>query len=105
MAPERDARCVATRPLTWEGAPAFAIEGTERRRHRPTDPLQPRAHYRGKKKAHTDKNLLLVNAHTGKGVYLGPTRAGQPHDQKAAAAVPILSPANATLDQDPGFQG
>lgn len=105
LAPERDARRVATSPLTWEGAPDLALDGTERRRQRPTDPLQQRAHYSGKKKAHTDKNLLLVNEHTGKVVYLGPTLAGHTHDKKAADAVPILYPANATLDKDTGFQG
>jgi hypothetical protein len=44
-----------------------------------------RDHYSGKKKAHTDKNLLLVNEHTGKVAYLGPTIAGKTHDKKAAA--------------------
>src|SRR5919198_5128598 len=31
-APERDASCLATSPLALEGAPATAIDGTERRR-------------------------------------------------------------------------
>ncbi len=34
MAPERDASRVATSPLTLEGAPAGALDGTERRRQR-----------------------------------------------------------------------
>jgi len=105
LAPERDASRVATTPLTREGAPALAIDGTERRRQRPTDTAQQRAHYSGKKKAHTDKNLLLVNEHTGKVVYLGPTVAGKTHDKKAADDSPITYPANATLDKDTGFQG
>jgi hypothetical protein len=105
LAPERDARRVATNPLTWEGAPALAIDGTERRRQRPTDATQQRAHYSGKKKAHTDKNILLVNEHTGKVVYLGPTVAGKTHDKKAAEETPITYPPNATLDKDTGFQG
>ena len=54
----------------------MALDGTERRRQRPTDPGQQQAHYSGKKKTHTDKNLLLVNEHTRKVVYLGPTIAG-----------------------------
>src|SRR5919205_3202459 len=37
MAPERDASRVATSPLMLEGAPAGALDGTERRRQRPTD--------------------------------------------------------------------
>ena len=105
LAPERDASRVATTPLTWEGAPALAIDGTERRRQRPQDPRVQQAHYSGKKKAHTDKNILLVNEHTGKVVYLGPTLAGKTHDKKAADAAQIAYPANATLDKDTGFQG
>jgi len=40
MAPERDASRVATSPLALEGAPDVAIDGTERRRQRPTDAAQ-----------------------------------------------------------------
>jgi len=105
LAPERDASRVATNPLTGEGAPALAIDGTERRRQRPQDPQAQQAHYSGKKKAHTDKNILLVNEQTGKVVYLGPTVAGKTHDKKAADDVQIAYPANATLDKDTGFQG
>ena len=61
MAPERDASRVATSPLMLEGAPAGALDGTERRRQRPMDAAQQTAHYSGKKQAHTDKNVLLIN--------------------------------------------
>jgi len=105
LAPERDASGVATNPLTREGVPALAIDGTERRRQRPVDAAQQRAHYSGKKKTHTDKNILLVNEQTGKVVYLGPTVAGKTHDKKAADDAPITYPPNATLDKDTGFQG
>lgn len=105
MAPERDASRVATSPLALEGAPAMAIDGTERRRQRPTNAVQQQEHYSGKKKTHTDKNLLLVNAHTDKVIYLGPTVAGKKHDKKAADEGEIAYPINATLDKDTGFQG
>jgi Helix-turn-helix of DDE superfamily endonuclease/DDE superfamily endonuclease len=105
MRPERDARRVAGHPLTAEGTPELAIDGTERRRQRPVDPTLQKEHYSGKKKAHTDKNLLLVNEHTGKVVYLGPTIAGKTHDKKAADEDQIAYPVNATLDKDTGFQG
>lgn len=105
LAPERAASRVATTPLTREGAPTLAIDGTERRRQRPQDPSAQQAHYSGKKKAHTDKNILVVNEHTGKVVYLGPTVAGKTHDKKAADDAQIVYPANATLDKDTGFQG
>ena len=105
MAPERDASRVATSPLALEGAPDMAIDGTERRRQRPTDAAQQQEHYSGKKKTHTDKNILLVNAHTDKVIYLGPTVAGKKHDKKAADEEEIAYPTHATLAKDTGFQG
>jgi Helix-turn-helix of DDE superfamily endonuclease/DDE superfamily endonuclease len=105
QAPERDASRVATSPLALEGAPDLAIDGTERRRQRPTDASQQQEHYSGKKKTHTDKNLLLVNEHTDKVVYLGPTVAGKKHDKKTADEAQIPYPTNATLAKDTGFQG
>ena len=88
-APERDARRLATRPLALEGAPAPALDGTERRRPRPIDARWPQEHESGKKKPHSDKNLLLVNETTRKVVYLGPTIAGRTHDKQAANEAPI----------------
>lgn len=105
LAPERDASQVATSPLSWEGAPEMAIDGTERRRQRPQDPHLQRAHYSGKKKTHTDKNIVLVNEQTSKVIYLGPTVAGKTHDKTAADDAQIAYPLNATLDKDTGFQG
>jgi hypothetical protein len=104
-APERDARRLATSPLALEGAPVTALDGTERRRQRPTDTRLQQEHYSGKKKTHTDKNLLLVNEMTSKVIYLGPTIAGRTHDKKAADEAHIAYPTNATLDKDTGFQG
>ena len=105
MTPERDARRVATHPLTRESAPDLAIDGTERRRQRPKKDEVQRAHYSGKKKTHTDKNLVLINENTGKVVYLGPTYPGKTHDKKMADEAAINYPVNATLDKDTGFQG
>ena len=105
MAPERDASRVATSPLALEGAPDGVIDGTERRRQRPTDATQQKEQYSGKKKTPTDKNLLLVNEHTKKVIYLGPTVASKTHDKQAADAAQICYPTNATLSKDTGFQG
>jgi hypothetical protein len=105
VAPERDASRVATSALALEGAPDEVMDGTERRRPRPTDAAQHKEPDSGKKKTHTDKNLLLVNEHTNKVVSLGPTVAGNTHDKKAADAAQIASPTNATLGKDTGFQG
>jgi hypothetical protein len=103
--PERDASTVASSALGHEGAPDLLLDGTERRRQRPQEEATQRAHYRGKKKAHTDKNILLVNAQTTKVVDLGPTVPGKTHDKKAAEATDLRLPLTATLGQDTGFQG
>jgi hypothetical protein len=103
--PERDGSQVVDHRFATEGGAALAIDGTERRRQRPTDEAQQQAHYSGKKKTHTDKNLLLVNETTGKVIYLSPTACGKTHDKKLADEAAIAYPVNATLDQDTGFQG
>jgi hypothetical protein len=105
LAPERDARRLPTNPLALEGAPATAIDGTERRRQRPADAQLQKEHYSGKKRTHTDKNIIVVNEMSGKVVYLGPTVAGKTHDKKAAEEAKMGYPPNATLDKDTGFQG
>ncbi len=102
---EREASQVAHNPVAVEGTPALAIDGTERRRQRPTDATRQKAHYSGKKTTPTDQNILLVNEHTSKVVYLGPTVVGSMHDKKAADEAPVAYPVNATLDKDTGFQG
>jgi len=103
--PARQADDVADSVLATEGGASLALDGTERRRQRPKEPQTQRSHYSGKKKAHTDKNLLLVNEQTGKVAYLGPTEAGKKHDKNAADEAQVVYPAYATLDQDTGFQG
>jgi hypothetical protein len=105
FAPERDASRLATSPLLCAGAPAGAIDGTERRRQRPTNAERQKEHYSGKKKTHTDKNILLVNEITRKVAYLGPTVVGKTHDKKAADEAEMTYPINATLAKDTGFQG
>ena len=105
QAPERDAQRVELSALAFAGAPNLAVDGTERRRQRPRDAATQKAHYSGKKKTHTDKNILLINEHTRKVVYLGPTLPGNTHDKKATDDAQIAYPNNATLDKDTGFQG
>jgi hypothetical protein len=104
-APERDARHVATSALARAGGSDLTIDGSERRRQRPKDHAKQKEHYSGKKKAHTDKNILLVKKNTKKVVYLSPTVAGTTHDKKATDDAQITYPTNATLDKDTGFQG
>ena len=95
---------MAANPLALEGTSDLAIDGSERRRQRPKDEELQKAHYSGKKKTHTDKNLLLVNEGTGKVAYLSPTGPGKTHDKKLADEAGISYPCNAALDKDTGFK-
>lgn len=105
MTPERDSQAVAQSALANEGGPDLLIDGTERRRQRPQANNQQTAHYSGKKKAHTDKNIVVVNRFSKKVVYLSPTVPGKTHDKKAADASAIAYPKQALLGKDTGFQG
>src|SRR5215831_5227565 len=49
-------------PVAASDPPLFAHDGTERRIVRPQDPAEQQASYSGKKRDHTVKNVLLVNA-------------------------------------------
>ena len=105
MTPERDPQAVAGNRLVNESAPDLLIDGTERRRQRPKDAQKQKEHFSGKKKAHTDKNILLANSHTRKVVYLSPTESGKKHDKKIADENALAYPTAATLGKDTGFQG
>jgi hypothetical protein len=105
MAPERDASRVAPSPRMLAGAPAGALDGTERRRQRPTEVSKQTAHDSGKKQAHTDTNVLLIKEYTSKVVDLRPTVAGKTHDKKAVDEAHLTYPVNSTLAKDTGLQG
>ena len=103
--PERDAQAFATTGVT-PGVPTdLIIDGTERRRQRPKNPEKQREAYSGKKKTHTDKNVILINEHTCRVDYLSQTYCGKTHDKKIADTEAIQYPPHATLDKDTGFQG
>jgi len=105
MKPERDGAKVAKRIEAQEGGANLSLDGTERRLNRPVKIDQQREKYSGKKKTHTDKNLILVNENTKKVVYLSPTVEGKKHDKKLAEESKISYPKNASLTKDTGFQG
>ena len=105
LTPERDGQAVESSELASEGGADLVIDGTERRRQRPQDEIQQKEQYSGKKKAHTDKNLVVVNSHSQKVVYLSPTQPGKKHDKKLADEAAIDYPPGATLGKDTGFQG
>jgi len=105
MAPERQGEAVVNSEMAQAGGADLAIDGTERRRQRPGVAAQQKAHYSGKKKTHTDKNVIVTNVHSGKVVYLSGTQAGSVHDKKVSDESGLLYPEGATLSKDTGFQG
>ncbi|MGI8469556.1 MAG: transposase family protein [Pyrinomonadaceae bacterium] len=72
---------------------------------RPVNIDKQKKKYSGKKKTHTDKNLLLVNEKTKKVVYLSATVEDKKHDKKLADDSQISYPTNASLTKDTGFEG
>jgi hypothetical protein len=90
---------VATVPAP---APAPLLPMTERRIVRPQDPVEQKECYSGKKKDHTVKNILLVNALLLI-LFLSETAGGRLHDKRLAEATPYPLPAGSRLLQDLGF--
>jgi hypothetical protein len=105
MTPERDGKQVAQRIEAVEGGANLSLDGTERRLQRPVNIDKQKQKYSGKKKTHTDKNLLVVNENTKKVVYLSATVEGKKHDKKLADESKIRYPKNASLTKDTGFEG
>jgi hypothetical protein len=99
--PERDAQAQAQRRT----GQTVIVDGTERRRQRPKSPEKQTLHYSGKKKAHTDKNLVIAERKTTRVIYLSQTYAGTAHDKKIADHEQIVYAPHTTLYQDTGFQG
>lgn len=105
MKPERAGKNVSSLIQASEGGANLSLDATERELQRPINVKKQAEKYSGKKKTHTDKNLLLVNENTGKVVYLSPTAEGKKHDKKLADEAQISYPPNAGLTKDTGFQG
>jgi hypothetical protein len=103
--PERDAQVVGQAQRQRQSGQTVILDGTERRRQRPKSPEKQALHYSGKKKAHTDKNLLIAERKTTRVTYLSQTYAGTAHDKKIADYEHICYAPNTTLYQDTGFQG
>jgi hypothetical protein len=79
-------------------------DGTERPIQRPKAPEVQETFYSGKKKRHTVKNNVLVNA-KGEIVLLTATWEGKKHDKKVADEAAFTLPEGSLLYQDTGFQG
>lgn len=103
--PEREPNKFARHERRQREGPELIIDGTDRRRQRPKSPEKQALHYSGKRKTHSDKNVVVVNAKTKRVGYLSQTYAGKTHDKKIADAEAIRYPREATLLKDTGFQG
>ncbi len=103
--PERDPQQFATHEKGKGESREYIIDGTERRRQRPKDSEKQALHYSGKKKTHSDKNLVITHTQTKRVGYLGPTVAGKIHDKKLADSEPIRYPRGSHLHKDTAFQG
>jgi hypothetical protein len=103
--PERDPSHFAQGESASGEAPRLIIDGTERRRQRPKNPEKQAAHYSGKKKVHSDKNVVIANARSKRIGFLSGTYAGKTHDKKIADQENISYPPETVLYKDTGFQG
>jgi hypothetical protein len=103
--PERDGPQLGVAERRRVGRHDYIIDGTERRRQRPKNPEKQALQYSGKKKAHTDKNLVIVQTRSKRVAYLGPTWPGKTHDKKAADQERIAYPRRTVLRKDTGLQG
>lgn len=104
LLPERDALNLEQTLAECDGL-EFLIDGTERRRQRPTDAQAQTDFYSGKKKVHTFKNNVIVDANTRQVLYLSKTYQGSKAEKKIADEEAYVFPANAVLTKDAGFQG
>lgn len=103
--PERNGERLADHERRQPEAHDLVIDGTERRRQRPKNPEKQALHYSGKKKAHSDKNVVIVNTASKRVAFLSTTYAGKTHDKKVADQEQIHYPRQCILRQDTGFQG
>jgi hypothetical protein len=90
------ARTRRSRTSCHAGVPPCAHDGTERRIVRPQDPAAQTDCYSGKKKDHTVKNVLLVNALLLI-LFLSDTYGGRIHEKPIADATPSPLPAGSRL--------
>src|SRR6266508_3209460 len=81
--------------------PPFCHDGTERRISRPKDADEQKSCYSGKKKCHTVKNILLINALLTI-LFLSDTYEGSAHDKRIADGTPYPLPEGSQLMQDLG---
>jgi hypothetical protein len=105
FAPERDPRKFKRKEQDRKDSVDSIIDGTERRRQRPKKAEKQALHYSGKKKIHSDKNVVIATAKKKRVSYLSQTYPGKTHDKKVADTENISYPKHIRLHKDTGFQG
>lgn len=103
--PERDPKKFKKTEQAQKDAADSIMDGTERRRQRPKDEKKQALHYSGKKKIHSDKNVIIATAKKKRISYLSQTYPGKTHDKKVADTEDISYPNHIVLHKDTGFQG
>ena len=103
--PERDPKQFKKSEQGQKDAVHSIIDGTERRRQRPKEAKKQTLHYSGKKKMHSDKNIVIATVKKKRVSYLSQTYPGKTHDKKAAETEKLVYPKHMTLYKDTGFQG
>lgn len=104
VSPERNPRHFARHERQTGEPPDLIIDGTERRRQRPKNPEKQALHYSGRKKTHSDKNVVIANRKTKRIGYLSQTYPGKTQDKKIADQERIAYPRAARLHKDTAFQ-
>ena len=105
FAPERDPQQFKQKEKNRKDAANSIIDGTERRRQRPKQAEKQALHYSGKKKIHSDKNVVIATAKKKRVSFLSQTYPGKTHDKKVADTENIAYPKHLALHKDTGFQG
>ena len=104
-APERDPKKFKKNEQDQKDAVDSIIDGTERRRQRPKQAEKQALHYSGKKKIHSDKNIVIATARKKRVSFLSQTYPGKTHDKNVADTEDISYPEYIRLHKDTGFQG
>lgn len=103
--PERDGPQLARRERRNTERHDWIIDGTERRRQRPKNAEKQAQHYSMRKKAHTDKNVVIVTRTTKRVAFLSATQIGKTSDKKIADEAQISYPRDTRLRKDLGLEG
>jgi len=104
-APERDPKKFKKKEQDRKDAVDSIIDGTERRRQRPKKAEKQALHYSGKKKIHSDKNVVIATSKKKRVSFLSQTYPGKTHDKNVADTEAISYPKHIRLHKDTGFQG